>query len=326
MILIVVEHAGGAPRKSAYELVSLARDLAGPEGALVALVAGDEVAAGDGVAAVAREMARFVPRVLTVTASELAPPRAETMTRVVATAAAEVGADVVLTGASRFGLSYSPRLAVRLGASLLEDVTSLRRDGEGMVATRLAYLARVTETIAAARPVVVSVKAGAASAAAPADAEGEVRALEVSFEPEDLRVEVRERQAASRGRVALEDAEVVVAGGRGFGSAATFDDLVVGLADDLGAGVGSTRAVVDAGWRPYGEQIGQTGKTVAPKLYLALAISGAVQHLSGMNRSKVIVAVNKDPDAPIFRVADYGIVGDVLEVVPALREAVAGLD
>ena len=321
MILIVIDHADGAPRKSAYELVSLGRALTGDDGSLTALVA------GDAPGAVAQEIARFVPRVLTVSASELAPPRAETMTRAVAHAATTLGAEAVLVGASRFGLSYSPRVAMRLGAPLLEDVTALERDGDGYVAKRLSYLARVTETVAASAPtVVVSVKPGAAAAADPAASAGEVTELEVPFEPDDVRVGVASRRAATKGRVALEDADVVVAGGRGFGSAETFDDLVVGLADALGAGVGSTRAVVDAGWRPYGEQIGQTGKTVAPRLYLALAVSGAVQHLSGMNRSKVIVAVNKDADAPIFRVADYGIVGDVLEVVPALQEAVAGLD
>jgi electron transfer flavoprotein alpha subunit len=321
MILIVIEHAGDAPRKSAYELVSLARSLAGDDAPIAALVA------GDAPSAVAEEIARYVPRVVTVSASELSDLRAQTMTRVVESAAREQGAELVLVAASRFGLSYSPRVAIRWEAPLLEDVTSLARDGDGFVATRLSYLARVTETVAASGPrVLASVKAGAAPAAAPQGSEGEVTDLTVAFEPDDLRVTVGERKSASKGRVALEDADVVVAGGRGFGSAERFDDLVVGLADALGAGVGSTRAVVDAGWRPYGEQIGQTGKTVAPRLYVALAISGAVQHLSGMNRSKVIVAVNKDADAPIFKVADYGIVGDVLQVVPALQEAVAGLD
>ncbi|MBA2668271.1 MAG: electron transfer flavoprotein subunit alpha/FixB family protein [Trueperaceae bacterium] len=319
MILIVIEHADGAPRKSAYELVSLARELASEGTSIAALVVGDDPDA------VAQELANYVPRVVVVRDPQLAPPRAETMTRAVEHAARELGAELVLVSGSRAGLSYSPRVAMRLGAPLLEDVTSLTRDGEAIVATRLSYLARVTETVAAhGTPVVVSVKAGAAPVAEGAEGAGSVEPLEVTFEADDVRVGVAARRAVTRGRVALEDADVVVSGGRGFGSAERFEELVVGLAEALGAGVGSTRAVVDAGWRPYGEQIGQTGKTVAPRLYLALAVSGAVQHLSGMNRSKVIVAVNKDPDAPIFRVTDYGIVGDVLEVVPAIREAVAG--
>ena len=124
----------------------------------------------------------------------------------------------------------------------------------------------------------------------------------------------------------MEDADVVVAGGRGLGSAEGFAALVEPLADQLSAGVASTRAVVDAGWRTYAEQVGQTGKTVAPKLYLALGVSGAVQHLSGMNRSTIVAAINKDADAPIFKVADYGIVGDVHAVVPALRAALKELE
>jgi electron transfer flavoprotein alpha subunit len=261
-----------------------------------------------------------------VSAPELATPRAEPFVRAIAHAAGALGADLVLMSASRLGLSVTPRLAMRLDRPLLEEVGSLTREGESLVAKRLSYLSRVTDTLEAALPAVVSVKPGAAPVAEPAAAEGEVTALEVAFEESDARVVVGERSAVVKGRVALEDADIVVTGGRGFGSAERFEELVVGLADQLGGGVGSTRAVVDAGWRPYGEQIGQTGKTVSPRLYLALAVSGAVQHLSGMNRSKVVVAVNKDADAPIFKVADYGIVGDVLEVVPALREAVAQLD
>ena len=138
----------------------------------------------------------------------------------------------------------------------------------------------------------------------------------------DARVTVGEKAAAKTGRVALDEAEIIVTGGRGVGSPEGFAALVEPLADTMSAGVGATRAVVDAGWRPYSEQVGQTGKTVAPNMYLALGVSGAVQHLSGMNRSKLIVAINKDPDAPIFKVADYGIVGDVFEVLPALTEEI----
>ncbi|MDZ7704113.1 MAG: electron transfer flavoprotein subunit alpha/FixB family protein [Trueperaceae bacterium] len=197
----------------------------------------------------------------------------------------------------------------------------LRPTPDTIRATRLSYLARVTETVeATTTPVVISVKP---NIFAPAEAgeTGTVEALSVDLHDHDTRVSVGEQKSASTGRVALDEAAVVVTGGRGLGSAEAFDGLIEPLADTLSAGIGATRAVVDAGWRPYAEQVGQTGKTVAPSLYVALGVSGAVQHLSGMNRSKVIVAVNKDPDAPIFKVSDYGIVGDVHEVVPALTEA-----
>ena len=118
------------------------------------------------------------------------------------------------------------------------------------------------------------------------------------------------------------DAEIVVAGGRGVGDAAGFESVVVRLAEALGAAVGATRAVVDAGWRPYTEQVGQTGKTVQPKIYIAIGISGATQHLSGMNKSKLVIAINKDQDAPIFKIADYGLVGDIQHIVPLLLEQI----
>ena len=322
MILIVVEHAHGVPRKSAFELVGVGRALAAASGRpLAALVLGRD---GE---AVASELADFVEHVHVVSDARLDPPRAETVTRAVAHAASVLGASVMLVPASRAGLSYGPRVALRSGGALLEDVTSVAFEGDALVATRLTYLSRVSTTVAAsATPVVVSVKLGATPVAPRADRHGSVHELEVPFATADERLEVAEQRNPATGRVALEEADVVVCGGRGFGSSAAFEQHVVGLADRLGAGVGATRAVVDAGWRPYGEQIGQTGTTVAPKLYLALAVSGAVQHLSGMNRSGVIVAVNKDADAPIFNVSDYGIVGDVLEVVPALQEALAGRD
>jgi electron transfer flavoprotein alpha subunit len=134
------------------------------------------------------------------------------------------------------------------------------------------------------------------------------------------RVTVTGRKVDKLGRVSLTEADVVVAGGRGLGSAEAFTKLVEGLAEQLGAAVGATRAAVDAGWRPYSEQVGQTGKTVQPKVYWAIGISGAVQHLSGMSKSKCIIAINRDSEAPIFKACDYGIVGDVKEIVPAVMK------
>lgn len=318
MILVVAEHTGGKLKKSSYELISAARTLAHDlQHPIVGLVLGETVTDA------ATELTTLTERVISVEDSALATVRAEPYTTAITTAAKQLDAKIVLIAASRSGMSYSPRVAVRLTAALLEDVTSLRSEGEAVVATRLSYLSRVTETVKAqASPVVISVKPNVFPVAE-ANATGSSEALSVNFETHDTRVTVGEKHAARTGRVALEEAAVVVTGGRGIGSPEGFSTLVEPLADDLSAGVGATRAVVDAGWRPYGEQVGQTGKSVAPEVYVALGVSGAVQHLSGMNRSKVIVAINKDPDAPIFKVADYGVVGDVNRVVPALREALA---
>lgn len=320
MILLVAEHEGSTLQKSAAELAAVATSLKSRLGGRVTgLVAG--VDAGTAAA----ELSHFVDSVLLVEEPDLADIRSEALTTVVCEAAVRSESRIVLMAGSRTGLSVSPRVAVRLGGALLEEVTSLEVDGESLSATRLSYLSRVTERVRADREViVVSVKAnmfplGERGGGAP------IERFSVTLGPADLRVEVGGRTEAQRGRVSLEEADVVVTGGRGVGGPEGFSDLVEPLADLLGAGVGATRAVVDAGWRPYAEQVGQTGKSVAPTLYIALGVSGAVQHLSGMNRSKVVVAVNRDGDAPIFKVADYGIVGDVNRVVPALLEAFVSL-
>ena len=320
MILFIAEHDGGSLKKSALELAKAASDLASKLG-------GDVVAAvlGSDVSSAASELANYASRVIAVEDAALADVRAEPYTSVVSSLVQELGARAVLVSASKSGLSYSARVAMRLDAALLEDVISLDVDGEAVIASRFSYLSRVTETVKAlAFPVVISVKPNIFPVAQAATG-GTVESKAAALSDSDARVTVGEKAAAKTGRVALDEAEIIVTGGRGVGSPEGFAALVEPLADTMSAGVGATRAVVDAGWRPYSEQVGQTGKTVAPNMYLALGVSGAVQHLSGMNRSKLIVAINKDPDAPIFKVADYGIVGDVNEVVPALKEAVAGL-
>jgi electron transfer flavoprotein alpha subunit len=318
MILFLAEHSNGKLKKSALELVTASQSLGSKLGKeSVGVVLGADVSA-------AQELATYT-NVITVQDAALVDTRAETVTTLLTTLAKELNATVLLVSASRSGLSFSPRIAMRLDAPLLEDITSLDVQDNQIVATRLTYLARVTETVKALSfPVVISVKPNIFPVATPGTP-GNVEAKTVALSDQDVRVRVGEKSSVKTGRVALEEADLVVTGGRGVGSAEGFGKLVEPLADSLGAGVGSTRAVVDAGWRPYGEQVGQTGKTVAPKAYFALGVSGAVQHMSGMNRSKYIVAVNKDPDAPIFKVADYGIVGDVNTVVPALVEALKGL-
>ncbi|MFA5550231.1 MAG: electron transfer flavoprotein subunit alpha/FixB family protein [Trueperaceae bacterium] len=313
MILIVTTASGGTLPKSARELVSVARELA--SGAQVA-------AAVVGPEAAAAEMANYVPQVYALTSDALQPLRAEALTAAVQQVAAAAGANTVIMAANRLGQSVAPRVAVRLNAALLEDVIQVSGTAGAYEAVRYSYLSRVTETVrtVGGDATVITVKPNVFAVAEPQPG-GAVTAHAPQLDASASRVSVGQRSAASGGRVKLEEASVVVAGGRGLGSADAFTALVEPMADVLNAGVASTRAVVDAGWRPYAEQVGQTGKSVAPELYIALGISGAVQHLSGMNRSKVIVAVNKDADAPIFRIVDYGIVGDVAQVAPALTAA-----
>jgi electron transfer flavoprotein alpha subunit len=297
MILIVVEHANGKASKSTYEMVTCAREL-GRDGPLTALVF------GSGTVTVANEVALLVEQVLVADHADLAQYDAELWAAAVAQIAAEGEANTVLISGGRSGREYSPRVAVKLDAPLLEDVVKVTSKEGTITAERYTYLARVTEKIATDAPVVVITPKQAAFAAAVPVAQ--------AAEQFDADVTLPQRR----------EAEIVVAGGRGVGSAEAFHTLVEELADALGAAVGATRAIVDAGWRPYSEQVGQTGKTVQPKAYIAIGISGAVQHLSGMGKSKCIVAINKDAEAPIFKVADYGIVGDVNQVVPAMIAAI----
>jgi electron transfer flavoprotein alpha subunit len=312
MILLVVEHANGKVSKSTYEMVTVARE-SGREGPVTALVL------GSAVAAVAVEIASAVDQVLVADLPALAQYDAELWAAAVAQIASEGEASVVLIGGSRSGREYSPRVAIKLNAPLLEDVISLKANGWALIAGHYTYLARVTEIVeATGAVVVVSVKPGVFAKAAPRSAAAEQ--FDVDLNLPTRRLQVTGKTAEKSSRISLSEAEIVVSGGRGVGSAEGFTQYVEGLADRLGAAVGATRAIVDAGWRPYSEQVGQTGKTVQPKMYIAIGISGAVQHLSGMNKSKVIVAINRDAEAPIFKIADYGIVGDVNQLVPAIIE------
>ena len=318
MILIVVEHANGKVSKSTWEMVTAARELGpqkGNEAPITALVL------GSGIAAIAAEIAHAVDQVLVADLPALAQYDPELWSAAVAQIATEGEASVILIGGSRSGREYSPRVAIKLDAPLLEDVISLKTNGETggqtLEAQHYTYLARVTETIEATGPVaVVTIKPGIFSPATPRPEAAEQFDVDLNLPTPRLHVTGKTVERSSR--VGLTEADIVVSGGRGVGSAEGFTQYVEALADQLGAAVGATRAIVDAGWRPYSEQVGQTGKTVQPKVYIAIGISGAVQHLSGMNKSKTIVAINRDAEAPIFKIADYGIVGDVPQLVPAI--------
>jgi electron transfer flavoprotein alpha subunit len=319
-VWLYAELKDGAVKKVASELLGAARRVAEARG-------GGRVAAvlmGAGVARLAQELGqRGVGTVLVADDPALKDYRTEPYAHVLAEAVRARRPSAVLFPASLQGKDLSARLAAKLEAPLATDCVSLDEvAADSLTVTRPVYSGKARATVRLAGPVqLVSFRPNvlppvAASAAAP-----QVEALPVTVDPAVAdRVVVRERLEAARGAVELTEASVIVSGGRGMRGPENFR-LLEELAEVLHAAVGASRAAVDAGWRDHASQVGQTGKTVSPNLYIACGISGSIQHMAGMGSSKYIVAVNKDPEAPIFKVADYGIVGDLFEVVPRLTEA-----
>src|SRR6266581_1179306 len=220
------------------------------------------------------------------------------------------------------GRDLAPRVAAKLGVSLVTDVTGMDLTGDALIVKHPMNIGKIVATVAiAATPAVIAIRPNTFTPVANPKA-GRVENVQPVGDPSASRVVVKELVQGGGGKLDLADAPVIVAGGRGLKAAENFK-LVQELADAFGnAAVGATRAVTDDGWRPHSDQIGQTGRLVSPDLYIAVGISGAVQHLAGMRTSKTIVAINKDKDAPIFKVADYGIVGDLFEILPRLTDEV----
>ncbi|HET7226277.1 MAG TPA: electron transfer flavoprotein subunit alpha/FixB family protein [Candidatus Eisenbacteria bacterium] len=248
-------------------------------------------------------------------------------TATMAAAVAAVKPATVLFGASAMGRDLAPRVAARLGVGLASDVTALAVEGGRLLARRPVFAGKAAQRVAFPdTPAMATLRPKVFAAGARAGAAAAVESLAVTVdEAASARARVQKVAAAAGGKMDLTESEIIVSGGRGLRGPEHFA-LIEQLAEALGATVGASRAVVDAGWRPHSDQVGQTGKTVSPRLYVAVGISGAIQHLAGMSSSRCIVAINKDPDAPIFKVADYGLVGDLFEVVPALTEAVRHLN
>ena len=238
--------------------------------------------------------------------------------KIIADFAKELEADILIFGNTSMGKDLAPRVAVKLDAGVAVDSVKLEVDGSDVISTRPVYAGKALLDVKINSAVkVFTIRPNVFNAGEPTGNVPDLIVEEIVDQP-DLSSKVIEIKKAE-GKLDVAEASIIVSGGRGLKEAANFK-LVEDLAEVLGAAVGASRAVVDAGWRPHSEQVGQTGKTVSPNLYIALGISGAIQHLAGMRSSKYIVAVNKDADAPIFQVADYGITGDVFEVVPALIE------
>ena len=235
-------------------------------------------------------------------------------------AARQFEADLIWFGFSESGKAAAPRVAALLGAACATDITDVNIDGDQVTVVRPAIANKVIQRVKVnTGRLVAVVRAGAFEATG--GNPGTENVVQLSSPEPDLKAVVKELISDASGEIDLADADIIVSVGRGAKDQAGVD-LIKELAADLNAGFGSSRAMVDGGFMAHNKQVGQTGKIVAPSLYIAVGISGAIQHLAGMNGSKVIMAVNKDPEAPIFNVADYGIVGDLFEVVPILRDEI----
>ena len=323
MILVIAEQRDGTLNRASWEAVVGAQQIASASGEPIAVAI-----AGAGVQAVAAELAAAaVAEVLTLDAPVLAAYTADGFTAAFQAALAELAPSMVVLPHTYQTRDFAPKLAARLDAALVTDVTGVKADAGRMLFTRPMFQGKLTADVAPLGPAphFVTFQVGAyrpdqvvrGSAAAP------VRALAVAVDAGSIRQKPEAPFREARQAVDLSQAERIVSVGRGIKEQANIA-LAQQLADALGAELAASRPICDAGWLPMERQVGSSGQTVAPKLYLALGISGAIQHLVGMKGSSTIVAVNKDADAPIFEVADYGIVGDLFEVVPAMISALKG--
>lgn len=318
-VLAVAESRGGELRKVAFEAVAAAKTLAQSAGGEVHAI----LVGGAGIGARAAQLAAYGADVVYVTEHDaFTNYNAEATAALVADRAAQGGYRGVILSASAQGRDLAPRVAAKLKVPVAADALSLALEGDALVVRHFGYAGKVIMTLRlSASPAVVSLRPGAV-AAEQAPGAGRVESASPTGDPTAARVVVTETVRGDARKLDLADAPVIVSGGRGLKAPENFK-LVEDLAEAFGnAAVGATRAVTDEGWRPHSDQIGQTGRQVSPDLYVAVGISGAIQHLAGMRTSRTIVAINKDKDAPIFKIADYGIVGDVLEVVPALTAAI----
>ena len=315
-VLAVLEQRDGSLRKISYEVVTAARRIGETVEAVVCAAA---------PVTGANQLGKFgADKVVTLTNGAFAKYNPEGCAQAIAERVKAGGYAAVVFVASATGKDLAPRVAAKLGVALAADCTEVAAEDGAMVATRPVYAGKALLKVKiAGTPAVLSLRPNVFT---PVERPKAGTAETVAVNVAAARVVVREIKAAEAGALDVAEAQIVISGGRGLKEPANFK-VIEELARAFGgqAAVGASRAVVDAGWRAHADQVGQTGKTVSPTLYIAVGISGAIQHLAGMRTSKVIVAINKDKDAPIFKVADYGVVGDLFEVVPRLTAEIQKL-
>ncbi len=315
-ILVFVEQRNGVVRQASLQAVSEAHRQAGGDVAAVLV--------GSGVGGAAPGLGAYgAAKVFVADDPNLALYSSEGYGEAVAKAVEATSPDAVFFAGTAMGRDLAPRVAAILGVDALADVVALEKDGGQFVARRPVYSSKAFATVdsAGSKPQVISLRPNVFAAEETA---GSAEVVALDGLALAIRAVVKELIDTGGGEIDVAEADIIVSGGRGLKGPENFA-LIRSLADALGGAVGASRAAVDAGWIAHKHQVGQTGKVVSPSLYIAAGISGAIQHLAGMNSSKIIVAINKDPDAPIFKIADYGIVGDLFAVIPPMVEEVKKL-
>ena len=316
-VLAIAEQRNGAFRKVTYEIVSEGRRLADQLGSELCVIL-----LGSGINGLSDELAHYGADKVLVGDNEIFKNySSEGYTKTIVEAVKNVDPEIILLPASSFGKDLGPRLAAHLDVGLATDCVKLKLENGKLHAMRPMYAGKVlAEHQLLASPQMASLRPNNFVVSEPDSSKtATVEPITVPVSAGDLKALVKEFVSGEGGKIELTEADIIVSGGRGMKGPENYK-ILEELADLLNAAVGASRSAVDADWRPHSDQVGQTGKTVSPNLYIACGISGAIQHLAGMSSSKCIVAINKDPEAPIFQRADYGIVGDLFEVVPKLTE------
>ncbi len=320
-ILIYAEQRNGKFRRAAFEAVNKGKEIASALGGqAIALVV------GYGIADIAATLGEYgADKVLTVDSELLKDITVSGHGKAVAETAKKIKPAAVFCAATAAGRDLAPAIAALLDSGVAGDCTGVQVEDGKICAVRPVFAGKTYESVQFKTEIAVISLRPNVFQVAPADVEtgrsAPVEDAGISIAAEDVREKVKEVVETGGGKIELTEADAIVSGGRGMKGAENFK-IIEELAGLLNAAVGASRSAVDEGWRPHSDQVGQTGKTVSPQLYIACGISGAIQHLAGMRTSKCIVAINKDPEAPIFQAADYGIVGDLFEVVPVLTEAI----
>ncbi|MDY0082396.1 MAG: electron transfer flavoprotein subunit alpha/FixB family protein [Ignavibacteriaceae bacterium] len=313
-VLSIIEQREGNIKKISYEAVSVGASLAKELNLeFEAIVIGSEV----------KELSSLgnygAAKITHLKNADLHNFSSSAYSDLISSYAKEINASVIISGNTSFGNELAPRIAVKLQAACIVDCVSLVVEAGEIIATRPVYAGKAFVKSKLHSDIkIFTIRPNVFKAEKVNDQSAEIKVEEISNPNLKAKVVAYKK---SEGKLDVAEANIIVAGGRGMKGPEHFN-LIESLAEVLGAAVGASRAVVDAGWRPHSEQVGQTGKTVSPSLYIACGISGAIQHLAGMSSSKYIVAINKDKDAPVFSIADYGIAGDVFEILPALTEEI----